>query len=120
MKIEARQNGTIPVLAPQGRVTIGESALALKTALDEALQAGAPHIILDGARMEYLDSTGIGEIIAAARRLSESGGGRIGIARPSPKLREIFEITGLRVLFIVADTEEGVVEALAVADPARF
>jgi anti-sigma B factor antagonist len=120
MKIEIRSHGGVPVLAPTGRVTIGGSALALKAALDEAIDAGAAHIILDGAKVEYLDSTGIGELIAAARRLSESYRGRVGIARPSSKLLEMLDITGLNALFLVGDDEDEVLAAIAKADPVAF
>ena len=120
MKIETRAHGSVPVLVPSGRVTIGPSALALKAALDEAIDGGAPYVIIDGSHMDYLDSTGIGELIAAARRLAETQRGRIGIARPSQKLEEILEITGLTVLFMIGPSEDVVLTALMNAEPVAF
>lgn len=111
MRIDVRRLGAIPVIAPEGRITIGVSAHALKDAIDTEIQAGAHHLIVDGARVAYLDSTGLGELIAAARILSERGG-RIGIAAPSAKLREILDITGLTALFAVGDDATVVAEAL--------
>ena len=104
MKVEAHRIGAIAVLAPAGRITIGESAWALGSALGEAIDGGATHVIVDASRVDYLDSSGIGELVAAARRLSESGG-RLGIASPGAKLREILEITKLYRIFPVADSE---------------
>ena len=115
MKVEVRRAGAIPVLSPAGRVTIGEPALALKGALDAAIEEGAVDVILDGSRVHYIDSTGLGELIATARRLSEGCGGRLGIAAPSRKLREILEITGLKAIFVVADSEAMAAEALTSA-----
>jgi anti-sigma B factor antagonist len=120
MKIELRNTGTMPVLAPTGRITIGRPSADLKAALDSAIDSGAHHIIIDGSNVEYLDSTGIGELIAAARKLSETNAGRVGIARPSTKLREILEITGLNALFIVRESETEVAAALPSAAPVRF
>jgi anti-sigma B factor antagonist len=111
MKIELRKAGPIPVVVPDGRVTIGAASLALKAAIETELQQGAPNLIVDGSRVEYLDSSGLGELISAARTLSERGG-RLGVCAPTPKFMEILEITGLHVVFLIGDTEEAVASAL--------
>lgn len=112
MKVEVGMAGGIPVISPRGRITIGESTLAFKAALDLAVGSGARDVIIDGARLEYMDSTGLGEIIAAARTLSESGRGRVGIVSPSPKLVEILEITGLDEVFVVRESEPELIAVL--------
>src|SRR6185503_16098048 len=112
MKIDVRREGSLAVLVPDGSITIGESCDALRTALDAVMDAGATSIIVDGSRIRYLDSTGMGEIIAALRRLRPSGG-KVGIASPSPKVREILEITGLTAIFVTGDDEASVRQKLA-------
>ena len=114
MKVEVRKAGAIPVVAPDGRVTIGAPSRALKAALETELRQGAAHIIVDGSRVEYLDSSGLGELIAAARTLDERGG-KLGVCSPSPKLLEILEITGLERVFHVGGDEEAVAAALSAA-----
>jgi anti-sigma B factor antagonist len=116
MKVETRRRGEIPVLSPAGRVTIGAPAAALKQALEEAAAGGASHIIVDGSRVEYMDSSGIGELIATARELAGRGG-RVGIASPSAKFREILEITKLQTLFVVGDDEQSVAAKLLSSRP---
>ena len=111
MKIDFRREGHVVILAPDGRITIGESAEAWKAALASAIGSGAAHIVVDGSRIAYMDSSGIGEMIAALRQLSESGG-RLGIVAPSPKLREILEITGLGAIFVVGENEQAVLGLL--------
>jgi len=112
MKVDARGSTEIPVLAPSGRITLGQSTLTLQTAIEEAIVRGARHLIVDGSRIEYLDSTGIGELVAAVRRLMESGG-KVGIAAPSPKLREILEITHLDNVFLVRENEDALAAELS-------
>jgi len=112
MKVDARGSAEIPVLVPSGRITLGESTRIFQVALEQAIERGARHVIVDGSHIEYLDSTGIGELIAAARRLMESGG-RVGIASPSPKVREILEITHLNDVFVVRESEEALAVELA-------
>jgi len=111
MKVEARGSLEIPVLAPSGRITLGESTSTLQAAIEAAIGRGARHLIVDGSRIEYLDSTGIGELIGALRRLMEAGG-RVGIAAPSAKLREILEITHLDGVFVVRDSEDALAAEL--------
>ena len=112
MKVDVRKIGEIPVLAPEGRVTIGESALALKSALEGVLDSRPEHVIVDGSLVPYMDSTGLGELIAAARTLAERGG-RLGVCSPTPKLREILEVTGLGSVFAVGGDAETLVASLA-------
>jgi anti-anti-sigma factor len=105
MKVEARGSVEIPVLVPTGRITLGESTRTFQSAIEAAIDRGARHLIVDGSGIDYLDSTGIGELIGALRRLMEAGG-RVGIAAPSPKLREILEITHLDSIFLVRESEK--------------
>jgi anti-sigma B factor antagonist len=112
MKVDARGSLEIPVLAPSGRIILGESTRILQTAIGEAIDRGARHLIVNGSRIDYLDSTGIGELVAAVRRLMESGG-KVGIAAPSPKLREILEITHLDNVFLVRESEDALTAELS-------
>ena len=105
MKVDARGSTEIPVLVPSGRITLGESTRSVQAAIEQAIERGARHLIVVGTNIDYLDSTGIGELIAAVRLLMESGG-KVGIAAPSPKLREILEITHLDNVFLVRESEE--------------
>lgn len=113
MKIDSRSEGAVAILAPDGRITIGEASEVWKRALASAIDGGATHVIVDGSRIAYMDSSGIGEMIAALRRLIESGG-KMGIAAPTPKLREILEITGLNTIFVVGESEGAVLNQLPV------
>jgi anti-anti-sigma factor len=63
---------------------------ALRKQLDEALRAGA--LTLDMTGVEFMDSSGIREVLRASAQLN--GAGPIRIA-PSPQVARVFEITGL-------------------------
>jgi anti-sigma B factor antagonist len=114
--MEVRRVGDIPVLCPEGRITIGSPSIALKAALESEIQHGALNILFDGSRVEYLDSSGLAELIAAARTLTERGG-RLAVSAPSHKVREVLEITGLERVFLVGDDEAAVLRELAKQDP---
>src|SRR5258705_6775643 len=102
MNIEVHLSGPIAFVRPYGRITFGEASVEFKSAMDGAIDAGAQHVVVDGSKVAYIDSTGIGEMVGALRRLMPSGG-KLGISAPSAKLKEILEITGLQRIFVVAD-----------------
>ena len=118
MKVDARGSAEIPVLIPSGRITLGESTRSFQAAIEEAIEGGARHLIVDGSKIDYLDSTGLGELITAMRRLMDSGG-RVGIAAPTPKLREILEITHLDGVFLVRESEAAIAAELAEPETTR-
>jgi anti-anti-sigma factor len=63
---------------------------ALRKQLDEALMAGA--LILDMTGVEFIDSSGIREVLRASAQLNGAGPIRITV---SPQVARVFEITGL-------------------------
>ena len=74
-------------------------------------EAGLRHVVLDMAKVDALDSSGLGAIVAALKRVAERGGD-LKIARLGPRARLVFEITRSHKVFEIHDTVE---EALAAA-----
>lgn len=67
--------------------------------------AAVRQIVLDAGAMDYLDSAGLGVLIALLKRTTERGGD-IRIARLGSKARMVFEITRAFKIFEVFDTVE--------------
>lgn len=70
------------------------STAELRVALDRALATGADTVRLDLSGVPFLDSTGIGALVGARNR-ARSRGTRLEVARLSPPVRKVFEITHL-------------------------
>ncbi len=62
-------------------------------------------IVLDAGEMDYIDSAGLGVLIALLKRATERGGD-IRIARLGSKARMVFEITRAFKIFEIFDTVE--------------
>ncbi len=62
-------------------------------------------IVLDASEMDYIDSAGLGVLIALLKRVTERGGD-IRIARLCNKARMVFEITRAFKIFEIFDTVE--------------
>ena len=63
------------------------------TMLDEVIDAGANSIVLDCRGLEFLDSSGIGVLVAVRKRLG--AGGELVIESAPPHVRKVLEITGV-------------------------
>ena len=105
MEFPVRIEGDVALIAPQGRVTIGESAEAFARAVEAAFDGGARHILVDCTKIPYADSSGIGELLAAMRRARASEG-RVALFGPRGKIHEVLEITQLARYFLFGGTEE--------------
>jgi len=76
-----------------------------RQAFHEAIDEGWRTLLLDLVAVQYLDSSALSAITAAARHARESRC-RLAIICPSPQIRRVFQITGLTRLFSLYDTQE--------------
>ena len=65
MKISARHQAGVTILEPKGKITIGVGDVALREAVHEAVEAGSRRILIDLGGVSTIDSSGIGELVAA-------------------------------------------------------
>ena len=65
LNILERQVGDITVLDMDGKITIGEGSVALRTAIRRLLEEGKKKILLNLAKVGYIDSSGIGELVSS-------------------------------------------------------
>ncbi|MBP7146743.1 MAG: STAS domain-containing protein [Acidobacteria bacterium] len=108
MEILVEQRGPVTILRPQGDLKIGDGDVALRRAVQEQIQRGSRQIVLDLSRVAFMDSSGIGEIVASFKRVRRAGG-EIKLSRPNPRVRETFGVTQLvRVLEIHEDEESAI------------
>jgi anti-anti-sigma factor len=82
------------VLEVTGRFGMGESGTVLRDAVQQALKDGAINLILDLQHVGYMDSTGVGELVAA-QKLARSHGAEFKLLHPNPRVEDLLQITGL-------------------------
>jgi len=104
-KIAAEQHPKGAVVRIEGEVDLF-SAPDLRTTLDNLIEAGTRHIVVDLATVEFLDSSGLGALVGALKHLRAIGSGTILLAAPPPPVRKILELTGINQVFeIVASVD---------------
>ena len=109
MKIKVRQKQGITILQPKGKITIGSGDIALRDSVIEALESGARDLLINLKDVSTIDSSGIGELVAAYTTVTNKGG-KLKLVGLPPKVSDILQITQLVTVFEVMDTED---EALA-------
>ena len=86
------------ILTVLGEIDVASSP-RLRTELASVLERGARTIVLDLQAMSFIDSSGLGVLVGALKRLREQHGDDIVIRGLQESVRRVFEITGLTELF---------------------
>jgi len=110
MKINIRTNGDVSVLDLNGKITIGEGDVALRDTLDKILKEDAKKILLNLSRVSYMDSAGIGELVACYKRSREKGG-ELKLLNPSGKVYDLLQLTKLEEIFETFKDEDEAVKS---------
>jgi anti-sigma B factor antagonist len=98
------------VVAVAGEIDLF-TAPELKAMLSEAVEAGRTRIVVDLTETSFLDSTALGVLIGAVKRL-RSRDGVLTIVNTDPNIAKTFEITGLDQIFTIRPTRDEAIEAL--------
>jgi anti-sigma B factor antagonist len=91
------------------------TAPELKAALGEVIDAGARGVLVDLSDATFIDSTTLGVLMGAVKRLRPEGG-ELAIVCHDPNIRKIFEITLLDRIFNIFETPEEAIERLRSLD----
>jgi anti-sigma B factor antagonist len=95
----------VTVVAPTGRLDVA-GAPALKDAISGVLKDGPPRVVIDMEGVSFVDSTGLGSVIAVLKQI-RSNQGELRLAAPNQQVRVVLELTTLdRVFPYYASVEE--------------
>ncbi len=98
MKATVRQVGPISVVDISGKITIGEGDVVLRERVTELLDGGQAKILLNLEKVKYMDSAGIGELVACYKRAKEKDGS-VKLLNPSGKVYDLLQLTKLEEVF---------------------
>lgn len=104
LNIKQRQAGDVSILDLDGQVRMGDSATALRGAIRGLVAGGNKKILLNLAGVKYIDSGGIGELIANYTTVGR-GGGQMKLLNLTDKVQDLLVITKLLTVFDVYENE---------------
>jgi anti-sigma B factor antagonist len=99
LTIKERQAGDITILDMDGKITIGEGSVALRTAIRRLLEEGKKKILLNLRGVGYIDSSGIGELVSSFTAITKEPGGELKLLNLTQKLQDLLGITKLLTVF---------------------
>jgi anti-sigma B factor antagonist len=105
MKIETRTIGDVRILDCNGKITLGEGTMAVRNAVRDILKDNGKKIILNLANVNYIDSSGIGELVSSYTTVTNSGG-QLKLLSLTKKNQELLSITKLLTVFQVFENEK--------------
>ena len=106
MDIKKRDKNDIVIFDIEGEIRRSDiTDVTLHQLVKDQLDSGKKHILLNFDRVEFIDSFGVGEILASYIS-THNLGGKLKIARISKKLFLIFQITMLTKVLEIFDEEE--------------
>ncbi|HTY83961.1 MAG TPA: STAS domain-containing protein [Silvibacterium sp.] len=104
MKLTTRQVDGVTILDLSGRITLGEGSVQLRDAIRDLLAKGQKLILLNLADVNYIDSSGIGELVSAYTTVRNQGG-ELKLLNLTKKVHDLLQITKLYTVFDVKDDE---------------
>jgi anti-sigma B factor antagonist len=110
LNITERRNGSVTVLDLHGNIRLGEGSMDLHKVLRSLVEKGERRILLNLADVTYIDSSGLGELVAGFTTLQKNGG-ELKILRLTERVHELMVITKLLTVFDVFDNEQEAVNS---------
>src|SRR5512146_2021888 len=112
LRMETKESAGVTVLTLAGRVTLGDESNQMRTKIKELLAAGKKRLVLDLGGVSYIDSAGLGTLVAAYTS-TRSNGGDIKLANITEKFDELLSITKLLTVFSVYKTVDEALKSFA-------
>ena len=117
MEITERTVDAITILDLRGKLTIGEGAQLLKDKSESLVFQGRNRVIVNLANVSYIDSGGLGQLVACYTTHAKAGG-RLKLLNVGSRNHDLLSITKLVSVFDTFDTEREAIESYAAATSA--
>jgi anti-sigma B factor antagonist len=100
----------VSVVELDGRIVLGEESNSLREKLKSLIAEGKKKIVLNMADITYIDSTGLGTLVAAHLN-AKNQGASVRLCHLGKKFHEVLQLTKLLTVFDVYDTEAAAVSS---------
>jgi anti-sigma B factor antagonist len=112
MKISTRQVDGVTIVDCSGRITLGEGSVTLRDTVSQLLSKNDKKILLNLGDVNYIDSSGIGELVSAYTTVRKQGGD-LKLLNLTKKVHDLLQITKLYTVFDVKDDEAVAVKSFS-------
>jgi len=116
MIVEKRHLDGYILLNVEGVIKLGESAEFFAQTLERALAEDEGHVLVDFSKINYIDSTGIGELVGYLGQFRDRRR-KLILINPTDRILRLLEVARLAELFSIYDTVEEAIQAEAAIQP---
>jgi anti-sigma B factor antagonist len=104
LAITTREVDHVTLLDIRGRIILGDETDTLRSAVRDLLARGKKKIILNLADVDYIDSSGVGELVGSFTTVRNAGG-ELKLLNLTKKVHDILNVTKLYTVFDIRDDE---------------
>lgn len=112
MIVETKHRDNFAILEVVGLIKLGESAEFFSGALEKVLRDSSSHVIIDFTKIDYIDSTGIGELVGYLGKFTTQNR-KLILVNPSERIQKLLKLAKLDAVFKIYNSEEEAVSAEA-------
>jgi anti-sigma B factor antagonist len=110
LRMTDRDVNGITVIDIEGRIVLGEESNAFRERVKSLLAAGKKKIVLNMAQVSYIDSAGLGTLVATFHS-ARSQGATLKLVNLGAKFKEVLQVTKLMTVFDTYDNEAAAVQS---------
>jgi anti-sigma B factor antagonist len=104
VQINTREVAHVSILDVQGRIVLGDEIGELRDAVRRLVADGKKKIILNLSDVDYIDSSGVGELVGCFTTVRNAGG-ELKLLKLSQKVQDVLHVTKLYTVFDIRDDE---------------
>jgi anti-sigma B factor antagonist len=112
VKMSSRQVGEVTVVDLEGRITLGEAASALRDELRHLISKNRKKILLNFAEVSFIDSSGVGQLVAGFTTVSNQGG-QLKLLNLSKRVRDVLNMARITSVFEIYEDEAAAIVTFA-------
>lgn len=110
LKAGIRHVDDVTIVDLSGRITLGEGSVLLRDTVRKLLSEGRVRVLLNLAEVAYIDSSGIGELVAAFTLLRNHQGD-LKLLSLTRKVHDLLQITRLCTVFDIHEDEARAIQS---------
>ena len=104
LKIDTREVAHVTILDIEGRIVLGDEIHDLREAVRDLIKQDKKKIILNLANVDYIDSSGVGELVGCFTTLRNAGG-ELKLLNLTQKVHDVLQVTKLYTVFDIREDE---------------
>ncbi len=118
MQTTTRHIGDVAVLDISGRITLGEGNVMLREIVRELAEKGNKKLVLNLGEVQYIDSSGVGELVKTHTTVRNQGG-QLKLVNLNKRVNDLLQLTRLSAVFDIERDEASAIKSLGGRAPSQ-